>query len=130
MTRLLEASKHWLDDRPTMKEDNLVNMSIIHLFCGEVGEFCEATSGKSLQEMKESVDVREELGDLILYLLNIFYMLELDPQEVGMEKLALNMLRYIAADYSEGKDFKREHGENKRNAKTFGMKQNYYAVAS
>lgn len=127
MNRLMEATSNWLDDRKTMKEHNFHDACVIRLFCEEVGEFCDATSGKSVQEMKESLDVREELGDLILYLCTIFHLFGLDPTEIGMEKVACNMIRYPAASYQSG-DFEEVHGKNRSAAKEFGIKQAFYAA--
>lgn len=120
------AVDNWLEDRPTMMRSNFADASVVHLFCEEVGEFCEATTGKTVEEMKTSTEVREELGDLILFLLSIFKMLGMCPTEVGMEKMSINMLRYPAYSYQEG-DFQTKHGWNREWAKKTKVKEWFYA---
>ena len=127
MERVVNAVKWWIEDRPTMKEDNHRVGNVIGKFCGEVSEFCDAAGSKSLDEMRESIDVREELGDLGLYLLSIFELLGLDFTEVCMEKMAINMLRMPAFHYQGDEPFPVTYQRDREYAKKTGMKKQFYA---
>lgn len=124
MERLSLAVDNWLKDRPTMKENNHSPGKLLSLFCGEVSELCEAFGNKTREELSTCIDAREELADIGLYFMSILNWLGLNMEEICMEKLALNMLRYEAhrfqsGDFNESMTWARERNKRERTKEKF-----------
>lgn len=123
----LETIVHnWVEDRPTMKENNCNGYTLFELLAGEVGELLEAMQSKNHEEMKVDEEFIGELADVGLYYISILNMLGLDMNEICRDKCAYNNLRYPAKDYQNG-DFHEAMAWNRLRVKREKLKEQYYA---
>ena len=77
--------------------------NLVMALCGEVGELTEIfqwmTESNSLTAAKDpatAVKVREELADVLLYLVRLADVLDVDLNEAASQKLRLNAEKYPA----------------------------------
>ncbi len=77
----------------------------------EVGELVEhfqwLTQAESYELSRENLDkVKEEIGDVLIYLTNLAYKLGINPLEAAKEKLKINGMKY-PVDKAKGSAKKR-----------------------
>lgn len=125
MERLTAAVDNWLLDRPTMKANNTPRR-LLDLLCGELEELCEASAGKTDEELRTDKEFEQEIADVLLFTLSLCRQIGKDPTEVAMEKVAFNMIRYPAGSFYSG-DFDQIMYSNRQLVKQHHIKEEFYA---
>lgn len=95
-----EAQRDWTDGRPIIKENNDLP-TLIELLFGELREFAEDPN-------------KTELADILIFAYSIANLMGWDAEEIVMEKIALNHLRYPANKFQHG-DYNEARKECKDN---------------
>lgn len=97
----------FMQDRPTMYEDNSRPCRMVDLLKGEADEACEAMGTDELGQ---------ELVDVIWFCLAMAHMYQIDIEGEFKDKAAYNTSRYIASEFQDG-DYKEAYDKLKAEAK-------------
>lgn len=96
--RLKHVLTGFLEDRPAMRANNTPE-NILTMLAGELVEATQAI------ERGQETDIRDEVADLIILGYTLAIQLGLDPEEIALEKSALNHLKLPAHMFGEDADY-------------------------
>ena len=113
--KLVSMNDSWLEDRPTMSENN-TTQRLLELLKGEVDE--------AMGEGLDDEELLRELADIGIFLFSIFKQLNADLYDVVAEKMAFNILRYSWQDFQEG-DY--DEGRKKAKVREIEVKKDFYS---
>lgn len=121
MKEAIQAVEAWIDDRPTIKENNTLD-ALRSLMIGEAEELLE-----------EGANLTEETADVMIYAISIFRHLAVEAgvdtetfiQQAVMEKVAMNHLQYEAHRFADG-DYEEQRKISKTLVYKNKLKENFY----
>lgn len=100
----------FIEERDWDKYHSLKNLAIsISIEASELLEIFQWKSEESYRLDEEELEkIKEEIGDIFIYLLNFCSKLNIDPIESALKKLKINEKKY-PAEIVKGKAFKYNH---------------------
>ncbi|MFH1214927.1 MAG: nucleotide pyrophosphohydrolase [Pseudomonadota bacterium] len=111
----MEAVKNFREERNWEQFHSPKNLSMaLMVECAELAEHFQWLSqeeSRNLSAEKRNA-VEEEIGDVLIYLLNLAEKLDIDPLEAAWKKLAKNRIKY-PVDKAYGKSLKYDKYESK-----------------
>ncbi len=115
MKEIMEAVKNFREERNWEQFHSPKNLSMaLMVECAELAEHFQWLSqeeSRNLSAEKRNA-VEEEIGDVLIYLLNLAEKLDIDPLEAAWKKLAKNRIKY-PVDKAYGKSLKYDKYESK-----------------
>ena len=115
--QLIQMVENWLEDRPTMKENNTPRM-LATLLLGEVNELIEA------YEEGDEDEISSELADVGIFLISLLNVLGLDMYSVIADKMAFNHARYPSHMFSNGYSY--EEARKMCKGKEYKVRKDFY----
>ncbi|OKY75338.1 MAG: nucleotide pyrophosphohydrolase [Desulfobulbaceae bacterium DB1] len=114
MKKMMEAVKLFRDERSWEQFHSPKNLSMaLMVECAELVEHFQWLSQEESRNLplEKRQAVEEEIGDVLIYLVNLAEKLGVDPLEAAWRKLAKNRIKY-PADKAYGKSLKYDEYEN------------------